>query len=769
MASSTLVQLIISARDQASSVFRTIGASLGSLGRLANSAVAPAQGLTEQFRNGILQANLYTEAVNQIGRGVAFMNSKFEEAKATELKLVGATGSFAALTGKSFAESGKFVQSFNQDIAKIAGALPGATAEYNQVANSIMDNVIPAFKAADGSLNLNALKSGLVEVTKNMTVLGKIADVPANAVGMFTGRFLSKGQSLAGLAQLQFATDSPAFLGQVKEALKAQKKTEEDFTKMTEKQRYELLKTVSAKFITKDAIDAATNTVDGLLQGIQSAIIDPMTGLFGLMRDLSSAEGSQNVMSAVAGGIKATQKFFESGSNIMKALGVPSTDPMLVLYNGINQVSAWITQVSIKINEVVARPSFKNLASQIQKSVGGLIDGIQKLNRELAIAITTATTFALAKPAMAMGAVQGGLGALTTTATAVGTGILGGVGVASTAVAALGRSIVALPGLAVTAVTRTIAMLNGLAAAIRGVTFSSLATGLQTLATAGWSSVISGLGGAVVGLKAFTLSVYASGVALLTNPLVIGLGAIALAAAAIYKYWKPITAFFRGTISGLLDSFGPLRPAFKGIADIVRPVFNEVGEWIGKAIGWFGNLLKPVEDTNNSAYNLGKTFGESLGGAIKAVTGFLQELWEKMRWVGDRFGGFTNTVVSGVRSIKGIISGGESSSTTPATSGMDDMSGSAFGTSASAPKPVDTSSMFAPANLTPNPTALFNSNLIPSIQNVAPPPTTTSNTSNFAPVLNITTGASDPKEISRVVLDELNTLFGQAQAGLLAP
>jgi len=70
MASSTLVQLIISARDQASSVFRTIGASLGSLGRLANSAVAPAQGLTEQFRNGILQANLYTEAVNQIGRAV---------------------------------------------------------------------------------------------------------------------------------------------------------------------------------------------------------------------------------------------------------------------------------------------------------------------------------------------------------------------------------------------------------------------------------------------------------------------------------------------------------------------------------------------------------------------------------------------------------------------------------------------------------------------------------------------------------------------------
>lgn len=286
MASTSLIQLIISARDQASGVFSKVGASLGSLGKLANSAIAPTQGLTSQIRDGVLQANIYAQAVAKIGEGLAFMTGKFEEAKRVELKLVGSTSSFAALTGKSFAESGKFVQSFNEDIARVAGSLPGVTAEYNSVAAMVMDNMIPAFKAADGSLNLNNLKQGLVDVTKNMTVLGKIADVPANAVGMFTSRFLTKGQSLANLGILQFATDSPAFLGQVKEALKKQGKTADDFTKMSEKQRYELLRAVSAKFITKEAIDAATNTVDGLLQGMQSAVFDPMTGLFGLMRDL---------------------------------------------------------------------------------------------------------------------------------------------------------------------------------------------------------------------------------------------------------------------------------------------------------------------------------------------------------------------------------------------------------------------------------------------------------------------------------------------------
>jgi hypothetical protein len=371
---------------------------------------------------------------------------------------------------------------------------------------------------------------------------------------------------------------------------------------------------------------------------------------------------------------------------------------------------------------------------------------------------------------MAMGAVQGGMAALTTTATAVGTGIIGGVGVASSAVATLGRSIVALPGLAVTAVTRSTALLNSLAIAIRGVTFSSLITGLQTLATAGWSAILGGLGGVVVGIQAFTASMFTAGVALLTNPLFIGLGAIALAAAAIYKYWKPITAFFRGTISGLLDSFSPLRPAFQGIADIVRPVFNEVGEWVGKAIGWFGNLLKPVDDTNNSAYNLGKTFGESLGGGIKSVMSIFEKFLALLKWVKNETGSVIATVGSGASWLKGLIPGMGGGSPSPTSPSADMAPSSAFGSlGAPAPTKTDMRSMFAPANLTPNPTGLFNPNLLSSVQSITPPPSTTNNSPVFSPTINVSTTAQDPKEIGRIALAEMESLFKQSQMGLLAP
>jgi len=81
----------------------------------------------------------------------------------------------------------------------------------------------------------------------------------------------------------------------------------------------------------------------------------------------------------------------------------------------------------------------------------------------------------------------------------------------------------------------------------------------------------------------------------------------------------------------------------------------------------------------------------------------------------------------------------------------------------------DTSSFFAPTNLSPNPTGLFNPNLLSSVQNIVPPPSTTNNNPVFSPTINVSTTAQDPKEIGRIALAEMESLFKQSQMGLLAP
>ncbi|MCC5636324.1 hypothetical protein LC593_10730 [Nostoc sp. CHAB 5844] len=344
---SSIVDLIIRARDQASGTIKGVA---GATGSLSNSIAA-----------GIIKANLFGAAMEAIGNAASFMMGKFEEAKKIQLDTVSAAGTFAALTGESYKESEKFVTSFGAELSKIAGALPGATADYQRVANSIMDNVIPAFKDANGVLNKGEFQKNLTDITKQMTLLGISSGTEAGAVGMFTARLLDG--NIASAKNLLFADNNPAFINLLEQEMQKRGKTLNDMKIISAKERIEVVKAVSGKLVTKDVIDAASNTVDGLIAGIQSSLFDPTSGVFGLLRDLSTADGQQNVMTAVASSIKALQGFFDAGASILKALGVPDIDPMLVLYNGINTFTDWVKQASV-------------IATLIAKTISGTGGGL---------------------------------------------------------------------------------------------------------------------------------------------------------------------------------------------------------------------------------------------------------------------------------------------------------------------------------------------------------------------------------------------------------
>ncbi len=366
-AGSSIVSLIITARSTVGTAFSGVTSALSRLGLAANSASGNTGSLTSAIASGIIQANLLGQALNMVGNAIGFMNGKFEEAKKIQLDTVSAAGTFAALTGESYKESEKFVTSFGAELSKIAGALPGATADYQKVANSIMDNVIPAFKDANGVLNKGEFQKNLTDITKQMTLLGISSGTDAGAVGMFTARLLDG--NIASARNLLFADNNPAFINLLEQEMKKRGKVLNDMKNLSAKERIEVVKAVSGKLITKDVIDAASNTVEGLMAGIESGLFDPTSGVFGLLRDLSVGEGQQNVMTAVAGGIKAVQAFFDTGASILQALGVPSVDPMLVLYNGINTFTGWVKKAS----------DFASGLAKLAKGGGGGIGGVSAI------------------------------------------------------------------------------------------------------------------------------------------------------------------------------------------------------------------------------------------------------------------------------------------------------------------------------------------------------------------------------------------------------
>ncbi|ERS88845.1 hypothetical protein [Halomonas sp. PBN3] len=148
-----------------------------------------------------------------------------------------------------------------------------------------------------------------------------------------------------------------------------------------------------------------------------------------------------------------------------------------------------------------------------------------------------------------------------------------------------------------------------------------------------------GVGKAIGALSSFastlpivTGAVKALGIAFAATPLgwvVAGITAIAMSAALVIKYWKPIKAFFAGLGQGIRDGLSPLltslAPALatiKAVLSPLKPIWDGIASAMGTVWGWVTKLLAPVESTSESleaATNAGRLFGEALAGIINFI------------------------------------------------------------------------------------------------------------------------------------------------------
>ena len=162
---------------------------------------------------------------------------------------------------------------------------------------------------------------------------------------------------------------------------------------------------------------------------------------------------------------------------------------------------------------------------------------------------------------------------------------------------------------------------------------SNFMTGLRGLKSA-FLGIPSMIKNAIISFRAFSVT-------LLTSP--IGWIALAIAAVAflIYKYWKPITAFFKGVWKGLKEGMQPLMPVFKQIVDALQPIIKPV-----KAIiEWFKKLIKPVEDSGGAAEAMGVKFGKAIADIILKVAKLVAKIFEFGQKIGDM-------LAKGIRSKK---------------------------------------------------------------------------------------------------------------------
>ena len=155
-------------------------------------------------------------------------------------------------------------------------------------------------------------------------------------------------------------------------------------------------------------------------------------------------------------------------------------------------------------------------------------------------------------------------------------------------------------------------------------------TGLKNLARAFGVALVNALRAAVVGIRAL------GGIGL----------AIGTAAFLIYKYWEPISGFFKGLFKGIKESLQGLEPAwdgFKKAGKLLEPLLNAL-----KGIyNFVKNLFKPVDDAGKSAENLGLRFGKAIGNFISHIL----DVKGAFNWLKNNISEFYNWVKSGLQDV----------------------------------------------------------------------------------------------------------------------
>lgn len=118
---------------------------------------------------------------------------------------------------------------------------------------------------------------------------------------------------------------------------------------------------------------------------------------------------------------------------------------------------------------------------------------------------------------------------------------------------------------------------------------------------------------------------------LVSAPMLLVIGAIAVAAFLVWKYWGPIKAWFQGLADGIMQRVGPALKSLGEMLAPLKPAWDLIASAVGAVWDWVTKLFEPFQATKeqlDAARSSGVTFGQAVGvalnGIIQAITFGLQ-------------------------------------------------------------------------------------------------------------------------------------------------
>ena len=373
----------IAAQDFASGPIKQLGQQIrGTFGGVSEQVN---KGVSESLTGAVFKANLLTQGFNfAIGKAQEAAQSitgAINDANQLQLEQINAATTFASLTGKSYEEAVSVIENLNNRLAKSAATLPGATQEYKNLATTIQDNVLEAFKGVNGEVDLQGFEDTVAGISESFGALTAASTKQVGNTAMGLTKALG-GASVAELRANMFFEQNPVILNEIEKRL--QQLGVATLRDLDIKTRVKLIEEVGKKFITEDFKKQASESVDGLIQGFKSVLFDPSGGIFGVMRDLDDQmKGTQSAFSAYNEVIKSLigeEGLFGTKGPIAAlgtVLGANALDPMKALQGAFNRINTGIQAVSdFVFNFAALIENGANLRDVVISNLGNIRDNV---------------------------------------------------------------------------------------------------------------------------------------------------------------------------------------------------------------------------------------------------------------------------------------------------------------------------------------------------------------------------------------------------------
>ena len=325
-------------------------------------------------------------AVGAITMGVNKLENALSEAANIELENLSAATGLAGMMGNNIDKATESVNRLNASMAKIAGPLPGSTADYVDTARQITPMTAEIFSDRAGNMtNVAGFEKMTQELSTSYTAMAA-----AGMVGGMSGRMAAQNMQLVLQRMLSGATQgdlrmlnaygqNPILKAETEKYLKGKGVTE--LRELGSKEALiQAVNDIGKKVATPEYLEKAAKTVNGMMENFISDLFDPNTGVFGLWKDLDD-DVSNGVQSAfVSFGNFLTQiigpdSIVSEIGKLAEIMGITATTPMRMLSDAFEWMAGFtknLVGVIKNFRESISKTTPESAFKWLQGALGGL-------------------------------------------------------------------------------------------------------------------------------------------------------------------------------------------------------------------------------------------------------------------------------------------------------------------------------------------------------------------------------------------------------------